>query len=35
MANPVLRHRLILDFRAEREGTTADDVVATLLDDAD
>jgi len=35
MANPVLRHRLIVDFRAEREGTTADDVVATLLDDAD
>ncbi|MFB6251513.1 MAG: AAA family ATPase [Halobellus sp.] len=35
MAHPVLRHRLIVDFRAEREGTTADDVVAALLDDAD
>ncbi|SEP22701.1 MoxR-like ATPase [Halogranum amylolyticum] len=31
MAAPVLRHRLILDFRAERQGTTADDVVAELL----
>ncbi|MFB6154521.1 MAG: AAA family ATPase [Haloferacaceae archaeon] len=34
MANPVLRHRLILDFRAEREGLTADDVVDSLLEDA-
>jgi MoxR-like ATPase len=31
MARPVLRHRLILDFRAEREGLTSDDVVDTLL----
>jgi len=31
MARPVLRHRLILDFRAEREGLTSDDVVETLL----
>ena len=34
MAHPVLRHRLILDFRAEREGLTADDVVESLLADA-
>ncbi|MFB6091834.1 MAG: AAA family ATPase [Haloquadratum sp.] len=31
MARPVLRHRLIVDFRAEREGVTPDDVVAELL----
>ncbi len=31
LAAPVLRHRIILDFRAEREGQTADDVVADLL----
>jgi MoxR-like ATPase len=31
MAHPVLRHRLIVDFRAEREGVGADDVVADLL----
>ncbi|RLM59290.1 MoxR family ATPase [Halobellus sp. Atlit-31R] len=31
MAHPVLRHRLIVDFRAEREGVTADDVVSQLL----
>ncbi|MFC7046713.1 AAA family ATPase [Halobacteriaceae archaeon GCM10025711] len=31
MAPPVLRHRLILDFRAEREGLTPDDVVRDLL----
>jgi len=34
MAPPVLRHRIILDFRAEREGRTADDVVSQLLDEA-
>lgn len=33
MAPPVLRHRILLDFRAEREGLTADDVIATLLDE--
>ena len=33
MAAPVLRHRILLDFRAEREGLTADDVIATLLDE--
>jgi MoxR-like ATPase len=31
MAPPVLRHRLIVDFRAEREGRTPDDVVRSLL----
>jgi len=31
LAAPVLRHRIILDFRAEREGRTPDDVVASLL----
>jgi MoxR-like ATPase len=32
LAAPVLRHRIILDFRAEREGRTADDVVESLLE---
>jgi len=32
MAPPVLRHRILLDFRAEREGLTPDDVVARLLE---
>ena len=31
MAAPVLRHRLILDFRAERQGMTADSVIQDLL----
>ncbi|WP_251331049.1 AAA family ATPase [Haloplanus pelagicus] len=31
MAPPVLRHRILLDFRAEREGLTTDDVVEQLL----
>jgi MoxR-like ATPase len=31
MAPPVLRHRLILDFRAERQGLTADSVIEELL----
>ena len=31
MAPPVLRHRLVVDFRAEREGVTPDDAVAALL----
>ena len=33
LAAPVLRHRIILDFRAEREGRTPDDVVEDLLDE--
>ena len=31
LATPVLRHRIILDFRAEREGLTPDDVIASLV----
>ncbi|MFH0870105.1 MAG: MoxR family ATPase [archaeon] len=31
MAFPVLRHRLILSFKAEREGKTADDIIRELL----
>jgi MoxR-like ATPase len=34
MAAPVLRHRVILDFRAEREGMSPDDVIADLADEA-
>jgi MoxR-like ATPase len=33
MAAPVLRHRILLDFRAEREGLSSDDVIATLIDE--
>ncbi len=32
MAPPVLRHRIILDFRAEREGLTTDEVIASLAE---
>ena len=32
MASPVLRHRVAVDFRAERDGTTADDVIERLAD---
>ncbi|SFS08205.1 MoxR-like ATPase [Halomicrobium zhouii] len=31
MARPVLRHRVVVDFRAEREGVRPDDVVGDLL----
>lgn len=31
MAYPILRHRIILSFKAEREGKTADDVITQLL----
>jgi MoxR-like ATPase len=31
MAPPVLRHRILLDFRAERQGQTTDDVIAQLM----
>jgi MoxR-like ATPase len=34
MAPPVLRHRIIVDFRAEREGLDADDVIGSILADA-
>ncbi|NHN59306.1 MULTISPECIES: MoxR family ATPase [Halorussus] len=33
MAVPVLRHRVVVDFRAEREGLTPDDVVTELVED--
>jgi MoxR-like ATPase len=32
MAYPVLRHRIILSFKAEREGRTPDDAITMLLD---
>ncbi|MFB6223096.1 MAG: AAA family ATPase [Haloarcula sp.] len=32
LAAPVLRHRVIVDFRAEREGRTADDLIASLIE---
>jgi MoxR-like ATPase len=31
MALPVLRHRIILDFRAERQGLTPDEAIESLL----
>lgn len=31
MAYPILRHRIILSFRAERAGKSADDVIAEIL----
>jgi len=31
MAKPVLRHRVVVDFRAQRDGVTADDVIEDLL----
>ncbi|ADQ67541.1 moxr-like ATPase [Halogeometricum borinquense DSM 11551] len=34
MALPILRHRILLDFRAEREGITPEDAVRQLLDEA-
>jgi MoxR-like ATPase len=34
MAYPVLRHRLILNFEAERKGMTTDDAIKTILDKA-
>jgi MoxR-like ATPase len=32
LAAPVLRHRILLDFRAEREGQTPDDIIESLLE---
>ncbi len=32
MAYPILRHRIILSFKAEREGRTSDDVITALLE---
>jgi MoxR-like ATPase len=34
MALPVLRHRLILNFDAERDGVTSEDVIAEVLTEA-
>ena len=31
LAEPVLRHRVLVNFRAEAEGMTADSIVARLL----
>ena len=31
MAFPVLRHRIILNFRAEREGKTTEDIIRLML----
>jgi MoxR-like ATPase len=33
MATPVLRHRILVDFRAEREGLTPDEAIASLAAD--
>ena len=33
VAGPVLRHRILLNFNAEAEGITSDDVIAKLLDE--
>lgn len=33
MAYPVLRHRMILNFDAERKGATTDDVIKKILKD--
>ena len=32
MAYPILRHRIILNFEAERKGMTTDDAIKTILD---
>ena len=32
MAYPILRHRIILNFEAERKGMTTDDVIKDLLE---
>jgi MoxR-like ATPase len=31
IARPALRHRVVVDFRAERDGVTPDDVIEELL----
>jgi len=33
MAEPVLRHRIVVDFRAERDGATADDVIERIVEE--
>ena len=32
LANPVLRHRILLNFHAESEGVTSDQIIEQLLD---
>ena len=32
MAYPILRHRIILNFEAERKGLTNDDVIRKILE---
>ena len=32
MAYPILRHRVILNFEAERKGMTTDDAIKHILD---
>ena len=32
LAYPILRHRIILNFEAERKGMTKDDAIRTILD---
>ena len=34
LATPVLRHRILLNYRAEADGVTIDKVIAQLLDKA-
>ncbi|MEK6984129.1 MAG: LAGLIDADG family homing endonuclease [Nanoarchaeota archaeon] len=34
LANPILRHRIILNFEAERKGMTKDDAIKQILDKA-
>ena len=33
VAGPVLRHRVLLNFNAEAEGMTSDDIVEKLLEE--
>ncbi len=35
MAHPVLRHRLVLNYRAEAEGVTVDDIIDMLIERVD
>ena len=32
LAKPVLRHRLVVNFAAESEGTTTDDIIEKIID---
>ena len=35
LATPVLRHRVLLGFEAEAQGTTADEIITHLVDSVD